>query len=99
MLDNYGYTVVDLGRDVDPQLVVDTAVNENIKMIGLSALMTTTLDAMKDTINLIKNFDNSINIMVGGAVLNKEYADNIGADAYASDAMGAVKVVQNFYQQ
>lgn len=54
LLDNYGYTVVDLGRDVDPQLIVDTAVEQNITMIGLSALMTTTLKSMEDTIRLVK---------------------------------------------
>lgn len=54
LLDNYGYTVVDLGRDVDPQLIVDTAVEQNITMIGLSALMTTTLKSMEDTIRLVR---------------------------------------------
>ena len=99
MLESYGFIVYDLGKNVPPEKVLDAVKKYNCKVVALSALMTTTLDAMKDTINLIKNFDNSINIMVGGAVLNKEYADNIGADAYASDAMGAVRVVQNFYQQ
>lgn len=82
LLDNYGYTVVDLGRDVDPQLIVDTAVEQNITMIGLSALMTTTLKSMEDTIRLVReckelqNPDGSskCTIFVGGAVLTKDYA-------------------------
>lgn len=98
LLDNYGYTVVDLGRDVDPQLIVDTAVEQNIKMIGLSALMTTTLKSMEDTIKLVRerkelqNEDGSSKcvIFVGGAVLTKEYAMKIGADYYCKDAKESV---------
>lgn len=98
LLDNYGYTVVDLGRDVDPQLIVDTAVEQNIKMIGLSALMTTTLKSMEDTIKLIRarkelqNEDGSSKcvVFVGGAVLTKEYAMKIGADYYCKDAKESV---------
>ncbi len=98
LLDNYGYTVVDLGRDVDPQLIVDTAVEQNIKMIGLSALMTTTLKSMEDTIKLIRerkelqNEDGSSKcvVFVGGAVLTKEYAMKIGADYYCRDAKESV---------
>ena len=98
LLDNYGYTVVDLGKDVDPQLVVDTAVEQNIKMIGLSALMTTTLKSMEDTIKLIRetkelqNEDGSSKcvVFVGGAVLTKEYAMKIGADYYCKDAKESV---------
>lgn len=98
LLDNYGYTVVDLGRDVDPKLIVDTAVEQNIKMIGLSALMTTTLKSMEDTIKLVRerkelqNEDGSSKcvIFVGGAVLTKEYAMKIGADYYCKDAKESV---------
>lgn len=98
LLDNYGYTVVDLGKDVDPQLVVDTAVKENIKMIGLSALMTTTLKSMEDTITLIRNTKELQNpdgsskcvVFVGGAVLTKDYAMKIGADYYCRDAKESV---------
>ena len=98
LLDNYGYTVVDLGRDVDPQLIVDTAVEQNIKMIGLSALMTTTLKSMEDTIKLIRtrkelqNEDGTSKciVFVGGAVLTKEYAMKIGADYYCKDAKESV---------
>lgn len=98
LLDNYGYTVVDLGRDVDPQLVVDTAVEQDIKMIGLSALMTTTLKSMEDTIRLIRQTKELQNpdgtskcvVFVGGAVLTKDYAMKIGADYYCKDAKESV---------
>lgn len=98
LLDNYGYTVVDLGRDVDPQLVVDTAVEQNIKMIGLSALMTTTLKSMEDTITLIRQTKELQNpdgtskcvVFVGGAVLTEDYAMKIGADYYCKDAKESV---------
>lgn len=98
LLDNYGYTVVDLGRDVDPQFVVDTAVEQNIKMIGLSALMTTTLKSMEDTIKLIRQTKELQNpdgtskcvVFVGGAVLTEEYAMKIGADYYCKDAKESV---------
>lgn len=98
LLDNYGYTVVDLGRDVEPQLVVDTAVEQNIKMIGLSALMTTTLKSMEDTIKLIRQTKELQNpdgtskcvVFVGGAVLTEDYAMKIGADYYCKDAKESV---------
>lgn len=98
LLDNYGYTVVDLGKDVDPQLIVDTAVEQDIKMIGLSALMTTTLKSMEDTITLIRQRKELQNpdgtskcaVFVGGAVLTEDYAMKIGADYYCKDAKEAV---------
>ncbi len=98
LLDNYGYTVVDLGRDVDPQLIVDTAVEQNIKMIGLSALMTTTLKSMEETIKLVRQRKELQNpdgtskcvVFVGGAVLTKDYAMKIGADYYCKDAKESV---------
>ena len=98
LLDNYGYTVIDLGRDVDPQLVVDTAVEQNITMVGLSALMTTTLKSMEDTITLIRqtkalqNPDGTskVRVFVGGAVLTADYAMKIGADYYCRDAKESV---------
>lgn len=98
LLDNYGYTVVDLGKDVDPRAVVDAAVEQNIRMIGLSALMTTTLKSMEDTIALIRrtpalqNPDGSsqCKVFVGGAVLTKDYAMKIGADFYCRDAKESV---------
>ena len=98
LLDNYGYTVIDLGRDVDPQLVVDTAVEQNITMVGLSTLMTTTLKSMEDTITLIRqtkalqNPDGTskVRVFVGGAVLTADYAMKIGADYYCRDAKESV---------
>lgn len=98
LLDNYGYTVVDLGKDVDPQLVVDTAVEQNIKMIGLSALMTTTLKSMEETIRLVRSTKELQNpdgtskcvVFVGGAVLTYDYAMKIGADYYCKDAKESV---------
>lgn len=98
LLDNYGYTVVDLGRDVDPQVVVDTAVEQNITMIGLSALMTTTLKSMEDTIKLVRNTKELQNpdgsskcvVFVGGAVLTEDYAMKIDADYYCKDAKESV---------
>jgi len=96
LLDNYGYTVVDLGKDVAPQLIVDTAVKQNISMIGLSALMTTTLKSMEETIKLVRNTAELKNckILVGGAVLTPEYAKTIGADCYCKDAKEAVDVLK-----
>ncbi len=98
LLDNYGYTVVDLGKDVDPQLIVDTAVEQDIKMIGLSALMTTTLNSMEDTIRLLRERKELQNpdgtskcvVFVGGAVLTEDYAMKIGADYYCKDAKESV---------
>lgn len=106
LLDNYGYTVIDLGRDVDPQLIIDTAIQQNIKLIGLSALMTTTLGSMEETIALarrtpeLQNPDGSSKVIffVGGAVLTEDYAKKIGADYYCKDAKESVdtaKVVFN----
>lgn len=98
LLDNYGYTVVDLGRDVAPEKVVETAINQDIKMIGLSALMTTTLKSMEETISLVRNTRELQNpdgsskcvVFVGGAVLTEEYAKTIGADYYCKDAKESV---------
>ena len=105
LLDNYGYTVVDLGRDVDPQLIVDTAVEQDIKLIGLSALMTTTLKSMEDTIKLVRERKELQNpdgtskciIMVGGAVLTNDYAMKIGADYYCKDAKESVDTAKKVF--
>lgn len=86
LLENYGYEVIDLGKDVDCQLVVDTAVKENVHLVGLSALMTTTLPSMEKTIQLLRENNVDCKIMVGGAVLTYDYAMQIGADFYAKDA-------------
>ena len=86
VLENYGYTVLDLGRDVPPERIVETVLAENIRLVGLSALMTTTLPSMEKTIRALREAGADCKIMVGGAVLTPEYAKEIGADYYARDA-------------
>ncbi|MBR4554594.1 MAG: homocysteine S-methyltransferase family protein [Ruminococcus sp.] len=86
LLENYGYDVIDLGKDVDPQLVVDTAKAQDVHLVGLSALMTTTLPSMEKTIKLLRENGVDCKVMVGGAVLTPDYAEQIGADFYARDA-------------
>ncbi len=86
VLENYGYDIIDLGRDVDPSDVVKAQKEHNVKLVGLSALMTTTLPAMEATVKALKQSQPSCKIMVGGAVLTPEYAQKIGADFYAKDA-------------
>ena len=94
ILENYSYDVIDIGKDADPLLVVETAKKENVKLVGLSALMTTTVPAMEETIRLLRKTTPETKIMVGGAVLTQEYADKIGADKYARDAMEAVRYAE-----
>lgn len=86
VLENYGYTVLDLGRDVAPESIVEAAVREKVRLVGLSALMTTTLPSMEKTIRALRKAGAPCKIMVGGAVLTPEYAREIGADYYARDA-------------
>ena len=86
VLENYGFTVIDLGRDVDPRTILDTVQRENIRLVGLSALMTTTVSSMAETIALLRSSGCSCKIMAGGAVLTPEYAAEIGADYYSKDA-------------
>ncbi len=86
VLENYGYNVIDLGRDVDPEEIVKAQKESNVKLVGLSALMTTTLPAMEATVKALKEAQADCKIMVGGAVLTPEYAEKIGADFYAKDA-------------
>lgn len=86
LLENYGYQVIDLGRDVDPQIIVDAARKHDCKLVGLSALMTTTVKSMEETIALLREQAPQVKVMVGGAVLTQAYADSIGADFYAKDA-------------
>ena len=94
ILENYGYDVIDLGKDVDPEAVVETAEREDVKLVGLSALMTTTVPAMKETISLLKARLPHCKTVVGGAVLTEEYAEMIGADKYAKDAMETVRYAE-----
>ncbi|MBQ8227916.1 MAG: homocysteine S-methyltransferase family protein [Clostridia bacterium] len=92
LLENYGYDVIDLGKDVEPQAVVDAVLKNNVKLVGLSALMTTTVKSMADTIAALNKAGAKCKVMVGGAVLNKEYAEMVGADFYASDATESAKI-------
>lgn len=94
VMENYGYEVIDLGKDVAPQTIVDMAVEKGAKLVGLSALMTTTVKAMEETIALLKQTGADIPVMVGGAVLTAEFAKEIGADFYAKDAQAAVEVAK-----
>lgn len=94
ILENYGYQVIDLGRDVAVNTVVETAIKENVKLIGLSALMTTTLKSMEETISALRKSGHQCKIVVGGAVLTPEYAMQIGADFYAKDAKKTVDVAK-----
>lgn len=94
LLENYGFSVVDLGRDVSPEAVVERVCELHAPLVGLSALMTTTVPAMEETIKQLRVSAPWCKVMVGGAVLTREYADSIGADAYAKDAMGAVRYAE-----
>ena len=95
LLENYGFLVCDLGRDVPTQAIVDKAVELHAPLVGLSALMTTTVPAMEETIKALREDAPWCKIMVGGAVLTEEYAKKIGADGYAKDAMGAVRYAEH----
>ncbi|MBR6791027.1 MAG: homocysteine S-methyltransferase family protein [Oscillospiraceae bacterium] len=94
LLENYGYDVIDLGKDVPPEKIVETVAAQKVKLAGLSALMTTTVPAMEETIRQLRAAGAECKVMVGGAVLTQEYADMIGADFYAKDAMGAVHIAE-----
>ena len=94
LLENYGFEVIDLGRDVAPEKIVETAKNESAALVGLSALMTTTLPAMEQTVSLLKEKCPRVKAMVGGAVLTKEYADSISADFYGKTAMDSVRYAE-----
>lgn len=94
MLENYGFRIIDLGKDVPAETILDTAQREDADIIGLSALMTTTMPRMQEVITGARQRGLRARIMVGGAVLNQEYADRIGADGYSADARAAVKTAQ-----
>lgn len=96
LLENYGFAVTDLGRDVSPEAVVDEVVRLHAPLVALSALMTTTVPAMEETIHALRTAAPWCRVMVGGAVLNEEYAATIGADKYAKDAMEAVRYAATF---
>lgn len=98
LLENYNYEVIDLGKNVPPALIAETAMKENIKLVGLSALMTTTVVNMETTIQMLREKVPHCRIMVGGAVLTEEYAKKIGADFYAKDALGSVQYAGRIFQ-
>ncbi len=97
LLENYNYEVIDLGKDVPSEVIVEEAIRQDIQLVGLSALMTTTVKSMEETIAQLKRDKPNIKIMVGGAVLNQDYADMIKADYYAKDAKGAVEIARKFF--
>ncbi|WP_288229902.1 homocysteine S-methyltransferase family protein [uncultured Faecalicoccus sp.] len=99
LLENYGYEVLDLGKDVAPEVIVQTAISEEVKLVGLSALMTTTVKSMEKTIELLHKEKPDTFVVVGGAVLNQEYADQIHADHYAKDAMATVRYAEQILNQ
>jgi 5-methyltetrahydrofolate--homocysteine methyltransferase len=97
MLENYGFEILDLGKDVAPETIVETAVRENIALVGLSALMTTTVVSMEETIRLLREKKPDTRVVVGGAVMTRDYADAIGADCYAPDAMATVHYAEEVF--
>ena len=97
LLSNYGFDVLDLGRDVAPEIVVKAVLETDAPLVGLSALMTTTLPSMEETVRLLKAKTPNVKIMVGGAVLTEEYAKQLGADGYSKDGMGAVRFAERIY--
>lgn len=97
ILENYGFDVIDLGKDVPPETVLETVEKNDIKLCGLSALMTSTVPAMEETIKLLHDNKPNCKIVVGGAVLTQEYADMIGADKYAKDAMETVRYAEEVF--
>ena len=97
MLENYGYDILDLGKDVAPETIVETAQREKIRLVGLSALMTTTVVSMEETIRQLREKKPGTRVVVGGAVMTQEYADSIGADCYAPDAMATVHYAEEVF--
>ncbi len=99
LLENYGFAVTDLGKDVPPEEIVKKTKELDAPLVGLSALMTTTVPAMEETIKLLRKEAPSCKVVVGGAVLTQEYADSIGADKYAKDAMETVRYAESINQK
>ena len=99
LLENYGFQVDDLGRDVAPEVIAAAAAQPEVKLVGLSALMTTTVVHMEETIALLRQQAPQVQVVVGGAVLTAEYAKRIGAHCYAKDAMATVHFAQQVYPQ
>ena len=98
MLESYGFKVHDLGKNVPPEAVLGAVRATGCRLVGLSALMTTTVPAMEETVRLLHEREPDVKVMVGGAVITRDYAAKIGADAYSKDAMGAVEYAESFYR-
>lgn len=98
LLENYGFEVYDLGKDVQAETIVEKVIKEKAALIGLSALMTTTVKSMEDTVRALRKHCPDTRVMVGGAVLNEDYAKMIGADYYGKDAREAVKIAREFFE-
>lgn len=99
LLENYGFNVIDLGKDVPPETIADEVVKRRAPLCGLSALMTTTVPAMEKTVGLVKRLAPWCKVIVGGAVLTEEYADKMGADKYAKDAMETVRYADKIFNE
>ncbi|HQO13059.1 MAG TPA: cobalamin-dependent protein, partial [Petrotogaceae bacterium] len=99
VLENHGYEVIDLGKDVSEHDILKAAIENKVRLIGLSALMTTTVSSMESTIKYIKDNSDEFVFIVGGAVLNEEYATMIGADYYAKDALQAAEIVNSIFRE
>lgn len=99
VLENYGYQIIDLGKDVPVQAIVDIVKEQNVKLVGLSALMTTTVVSMEETIKALKETSPETKILVGGAVLTESYAKHIGADFYCKDARADVAIAQAVFEK
>lgn len=97
LLENYGYRVIDLGKDVPEERIVEAVLENKARLVGLSALMTTTVPSMASTIKLLRTVSPETKVMVGGAVMSEEYAKMIDADFYSKDAMGAVRTAESFF--
>ncbi|MCD8122587.1 MAG: homocysteine S-methyltransferase family protein [Clostridiales bacterium] len=97
LLENYSYDVMDLGKDVPPETIVETTIENHVELVGLSALMTTTVPSMEETIRQLRTSAPWAKVMVGGAVLTQDYADTMGADQYCKDAMASVNYAENVF--
>lgn len=94
MMKNYGFQVIDLGKDVPKEVIVQEAIDRDARIIALSALMTTTMQEMKRVVDYARQKKVTAKIMIGGAVITQEYAEEIGADGYSRDAADAVRVAK-----
>ena len=99
LLENYGFKVIDLGKDVPCNEIVESVIKHKAPLLGLSALMTTTLPSMEETVKLLKSENADCKIMVGGAVLTPEYAEKIGADFYAKDAKASADISKRVFEK